>query len=119
MMQRLLCSRSRPDLKALRTVAVTLDDAGPAATITPIGAWGPWINGGAWLTVGSQPVDLLDRDLSGVRATINQHRAGEVGRYDQPGHPHGFISAIDMISSSQDVDGSLSSNPRRGLVDLV
>lgn len=84
------------DIKALRAVAVALDDAGPAATVTAIGAWGPWINGGAWLTVESRPVDLLYRDLCRVRATIDQCRAGEVGRYYQPGHPHGFISVIYM-----------------------
>jgi hypothetical protein len=43
------------DIEALRAVAVGLDDSGPAATVTPIGGWGPWINGGGWLTVWGKP----------------------------------------------------------------
>jgi predicted nucleotidyltransferase len=84
------------DIDALGAVAAALDDAGPVATVTPIGGWGPWINGGGWLTVQGQSVDLLYRDLSRIRSVVDECRAGEVGRYYQPGHPHAFITAIYM-----------------------
>ena len=84
------------DIDALRVVAVGLDDRGPAATVTPIGGWGPWINGGGWLTIGGRPVDLLYRDLSRVRRGVDECRAGEFGCHYQPGHPHAFITAIYM-----------------------
>lgn len=82
------------DIAALRVVVAALDDRGPAAEITEIGGWGPWINGGGWLTVGGTRVDLLYRDLTRVRAVVDECRAGEVGCYFQPGHPHGFVTAI-------------------------
>src|SRR5215470_8955423 len=55
------------DVDAFRAVAVGLDDSGPAATVTPIGGWGPWINGGGWLTIRGQAVDVLYRDLNKIR----------------------------------------------------
>ena len=64
--------------------------------VTAIGEWGPWINGGAWLTVDGTRVDLLYRDLGKVRAVIEACRAGRIERVYQPGHPHAFVSAIYM-----------------------
>lgn len=77
----------------LRKVVVGLDDAGPAASVTPIGAWGQWINGGGWLTVDGVRVDLLYRDLQRVRAVIADCREGRIERHYQPGHPHAFVSS--------------------------
>jgi hypothetical protein len=82
------------DMAALRIAVVSLDDRGAAAEITNIGGWGPWINGGGWLTVAGTRVDLLYRDHFRVRAVIDECRAGQVGCYFQAGHPHGFITAI-------------------------
>jgi hypothetical protein len=84
------------DIDALRAVVVGLDDSGPAATVTPIGGWGPWINGGGWLTIQGQSVDVLYRDLSKIRGVIAECRAGEFGRHYQPGHPHAFVTTIYM-----------------------
>src|SRR5512145_3565151 len=47
------------DLIALERVAAEIDDSHRAGLITPIGGWGPWINGGGWLTVQLQAVDFL------------------------------------------------------------
>jgi hypothetical protein len=76
-------------LEAIRPV---VDDPAHAA-VTGIGAWGPWINGGAWLSIDRHKVDLLYRDLDQVGAAIAQCRAGQIGMHYQPGHPHGFCSA--------------------------
>jgi Nucleotidyltransferase domain len=84
------------DINALRAVVVGLDDSGPAATVTPIGGWGAWINGGGWLSIRGHPVDVLYRDLSRIRRVIDECRAGEFGRHYQPGHPHAFITTIYM-----------------------
>ena len=67
-----------------------------SSSVTAIGEWGPWINGGAWLTVEGKRVDLLYRDLDRVRAVIEACQAGRIERVYQPGHPHAFISAIYM-----------------------
>lgn len=71
------------------------------SSVTAIGEWGPWINGGAWLTVDGQRVDLLYRDLGKVRAVIEDCRAGKIERVYQPGHPHAFVSAIYMGEVAQ------------------
>jgi predicted nucleotidyltransferase len=54
------------NLAALSEVATRLDDQHRVDVITDIGGWGPWINGGGWLTIHSQPVDFLYRDLEKV-----------------------------------------------------
>lgn len=79
-------------LQAVRTFA----DKPEAAEVTPIGGWGPWIVGGGWLTVEGRKVDLLYRNIEAVSDVIEQCRAGEIGMHYQPGHPHGFCTAIWM-----------------------
>src|SRR5581483_3438762 len=66
------------------------------AQVTPIGGWGPWIVGGVWLTVAGRKVDLLYRNIEAVAETIEKCRAGEIDIHYQPGHPHGFCTAIWM-----------------------
>src|ERR1700755_1924065 len=67
-----------------------------AAQVTPIGGWGPWIVGGGWLSVSGRKVDLLYRNIDDVAGVIAKCRAGEIEMHYQPGHPHGFCSAIWM-----------------------
>jgi hypothetical protein len=83
-----------PDLAALAQVAAALDDNPRPDLITPLGGWGPWINGGGWLRVQGQPVDLLYRDLGRVAQVVEDCCAGRVEIFYQVGHPHGFVNAI-------------------------
>ncbi len=85
-----------PSTAALTDLARELDDRHPADVVTAIGAWGPWINGGAWLQIEGQRVDWLYRDLDLVRRTMADCRAGHVACHYQPGHPHGFLTHIYM-----------------------
>jgi hypothetical protein len=62
--------------------------------VTGIGGWGPWVNGGGWLTVDGEPVDLLYRDLDRVEQVIGEVREGRFDSAYHVGHPHGFISTI-------------------------
>ncbi|GLR86489.1 nucleotidyltransferase domain-containing protein [Bradyrhizobium iriomotense] len=84
------------DTDGLQRVARRLADDPEATAVTSIGEWGPWIVGGAWLTIEGQKVDLLYRNIDAVRRTIEACRAGQVSMNYQPGHPHGFCSAIWM-----------------------
>ena len=79
-------------LQAVRQFA----DAPDAAQVTPIGGWGPWIVGGGWLSVAGQKVDLLYRNIDDVADTIEKCRSGAIEIHYQPGHPHGFCTAIWM-----------------------
>ncbi|MBN9087699.1 MAG: nucleotidyltransferase domain-containing protein [Reyranella sp.] len=83
------------DTGRLAKAAMLLPGAA-SSSVTAIGDWGPWINGGAWLTVGGQRVDLLYRELGKVRGVIEACCAGRIERVYQPGHPHAFVSAIYM-----------------------
>jgi predicted nucleotidyltransferase len=84
------------DVAALGRVAAEIDDRDEAATVTPIGGWGPWIDGGGWLVIDEMRVDLLYRDLARVTKVIDDCHAGRVEVAYQPGHPHAFVSAIYM-----------------------
>jgi hypothetical protein len=83
------------DVGRLAKAAMMLPGAA-SSSVTALGEWGPWINGGAWLNVDGRRVDLLYRDLGKVRAVIEACRAGKVERAYQPGHPHAFVSSIYM-----------------------
>jgi predicted nucleotidyltransferase len=106
------------DVAALGKIAAGLDDRGAAASVTPLGGWGPWIDGGGWLVVGGAHVDLLYRDLDRVRQAIDDAHAGTVERFYQPGHPHAFLPTIYMGEAAcarllHDPAGSLATLQRR------
>ncbi|MBP3961506.1 nucleotidyltransferase domain-containing protein [Paenibacillus lignilyticus] len=84
------------DIAALSVVATELDDSGREELVTPIGGWGPWINGGGWLHIGGIAVDLLYRELDKVTAVAMDCQRGSLSVHYQPGHPHAFCSPIYM-----------------------
>lgn len=84
------------DVAALAEVVAVLDDRAAENLVTPLGGWGPWIDGGGWLLIGGVHVDLLYRDLGRVAAAIDDAHAGKVERFYQPGHPHAFLPTIYM-----------------------
>src|SRR5258708_5408773 len=88
---------ARPiDVATLGKVVADIDDRGAEAGVTPLGGWGPWIDGGGWLLIGGVHVDLLYRNLDRVAVAIDDAHAGKVERYYQPGHPHAFLPTIYM-----------------------
>ncbi len=75
------------DLTALGDLARRV--AGREAQVTRLGAWGPWVDGGAWLTIADVPVDWVYRDLERVRTAWDEARAGRYAFHAQVGHPLG------------------------------
>jgi Nucleotidyltransferase domain len=65
--------------------------AGPQANVTEPGAWGPWVNGGAWLTIADTAVDWLYRDLDRVHLSCQNALQGRVDFHFQVGHPMGVL----------------------------
>ncbi|MCA1548109.1 nucleotidyltransferase domain-containing protein [Bradyrhizobium sp. BRP19] len=88
--------KSALDTGRLLAAAKTIADDPAATTVTPVGEWGPWVVGGAWLSVEGRKVDLLYRDADAVEAVMESCGAGAVTMDYQPGHPHGFCSTIWM-----------------------
>src|SRR5262245_13982300 len=79
-------------IESVRELAGAVNDT-PGPVVTDFYGWGPWVNGGAWLTIGGQRVDLLYRSLEHVERVIADAEAGryEVHYLQQP--PFGFFSA--------------------------
>jgi|WetSurSiteA1Bulk_404760.scaffolds.fasta_scaffold25111_2 predicted nucleotidyltransferase len=82
------------DTKQLNQIATEMDDDHRKDLVTEPGGWGPWINGGGWLTIQGQAVDLIYRDLYKVTRVILEALDGRFEMAYQPGHPQGFPSYI-------------------------
>lgn len=74
-------------------LAEALNDT-PSPVVAGLYEWGPWVNGGAWLTVRGHRVDLLYRSLEQLDRVITDSTAGryDVHHLQQP--PFGFFSGI-------------------------
>jgi hypothetical protein len=77
------------DLDAVAEVASGW--TGHPETIAGRGGWGPWVEGGVWLTVDGIPVDLILRDVARVTEQCARATQGEFAFHAQPGHPLGFL----------------------------
>jgi predicted nucleotidyltransferase len=78
-------------IQDIRELADSVNDsAGPV--VSEFYGWGPWVNGGAWLTVNGQRVDFIYRNLEHVERVIAEAEAGryELHYLQQP--PFGFFS---------------------------
>ncbi|THF87000.1 nucleotidyltransferase domain-containing protein [Deinococcus sp. KSM4-11] len=76
-------------MAALNALCADLDDSGVATASDP-GGWGPWVNGGAWLTIQGRRVDIIYRELGRVAHSVQEAREGRVTLHVQMGHPHGI-----------------------------
>jgi hypothetical protein len=65
------------------------DVAGPAAQVTAPGEWGPWVDGGGWLTVDGSAVDWIYRDVGRVERAWSDAEQGRYAFHVQAGHPLG------------------------------
>jgi predicted GNAT family N-acyltransferase/predicted nucleotidyltransferase len=96
----LLYRDARPlDVAAVRALAARWNDA-PDPVVSGLYEWGPWVNGGAWLTLRGRRVDLLYKSLDRIEETIAAARAGrhEVHFWQQP--PFGFWSGTLLGESA-------------------
>lgn len=84
------------DTDRLAMVVKEIADDPGATTVTRYDEWGSWIVGGAWLSIEGQKVDLLYRHADNVERVVKACQRGTVLMAYQPGHPHGFCSAIWM-----------------------
>lgn len=90
------------DIAGLERAAQALNDEGASRDyagggrplMTELGGWGPWVDGGGWLTVGGEAVDILYRSAARVTGTIADCREGRFECAYHYGHPHGFISTM-------------------------
>lgn len=96
----LLYRDARPiDVAALRALAARWNDIADPV-VTGLYEWGPWVNGGAWLTLRGRRVDLLYRSLDRVEQEIDAAGTGrhEIHFAQQP--PFGFWSGTLLGESA-------------------
>jgi hypothetical protein len=79
----------RPPLDGAALAALARQVAGPDAQVTEPGAWGPWVDGGGWLTIAGTAVDWLYRDVDRVHRSWTDAEAGRYAFHAQIGHPLG------------------------------
>ncbi|MFI7704946.1 nucleotidyltransferase domain-containing protein [Nonomuraea sp. NPDC049480] len=82
--------RGRLAVDELRALAREL--TGEPTDVTEPGGWGPWVDGGGWLTVDGWRVDWIYRDLDRVHRIWRDCREGRYEIGVQVGHPLGFYS---------------------------
>ena len=78
-------------IQSVRELAEAVNDSAEPV-VTNFYEWGPWVNGGAWLTIRGQRVDFIYRNLEHVERVIAEAEAGryELHYLQQP--PFGFFS---------------------------
>ena len=76
-----------------RSVATARSDRAEPELTEP-GEWGPWVDGGGWLTIDGLPVDWIYRDIDRVRQSAERAIAGELAFHFQVGHPFGFPDVV-------------------------
>lgn len=109
----ILYSEADPfSIQNLRELAEGVNDT-PGPVVTDFYGWGPWVNGGAWLTIGGQRVDFIYRSIEHLKRVLVDARAGryELDYAQQP--PFGFFSAtylgeIEVCVPLFDPDGRLA-----------
>lgn len=79
-------------IPGLRDLAENVNDT-PGPVVTDVHGWGPWVNGGAWLTVGGQRVDFVYRDLEHLERVIAEAEAGRYEFYSAL-PPFGFFGPV-------------------------
>ncbi|GEK79586.1 nucleotidyltransferase domain-containing protein [Agrococcus baldri] len=115
--------RGAVDEAAIAGLAQEWSDASaPPARWTPSGAWGPWVDGGAWLVVDGTRVDWIRRDLDRVEAQWQRAQRGELAFHAQPGHPHGFLDVAycgELALGRMLADPSGALEERRGRMQAM
>ena len=106
------------DAKRLQLLAQSLAEARSGderPTVTQPGEWGPWVDGGGWLSIGGMAVDWIYRDLDRVQALARQAQDGRFGFHFQVGHP---LGVPDFAYAGEVALGVVLADPSGELTDL-
>ncbi len=101
------------DLASLQALADRTSSA--QVDVVGFGGWGPWVEGGAWLTVDDTAVDWILRDVDRVAAQVARARRGEYAFHAQLGHPLGFL---DVAYAGEVALGLPLADPGERLAEL-
>ena len=79
----------RPPLDVAALGRLAREVSGQAVEVTEPGGWGPWVDGGGWLTVDGVRVDWIYRNIDRVQRAWTDAQAGRFSFHRQPGHQLG------------------------------
>src|SRR5258708_15001679 len=66
------------DIHQIRSIASLLNDI-PNPTVTDLGGWGTWVNGGAWVTIGGPRAGLVFRNFDFFFSNLDYFNASHGG----------------------------------------
>lgn len=89
--------------------------AGPDARVTAPGEWGPWVDGGGWLSISGTAVDWIYRDLDRVHAAWRHADPGFFTFHAQRGHP---LGVPDFAYAGEVALGVVLADPTGELTEL-
>ncbi|OJF12959.1 nucleotidyltransferase domain-containing protein [Couchioplanes caeruleus] len=105
----------RPPLDVAALNALAREVAGPHAKVTAPGEWGPWVDGGGWLTVDGAAVDWIYRDLDRVARAAEEAERGRYAFHTQAGHP---LGVADFAYAGEVALGVILADPSGELAAL-
>ncbi len=85
------------------------------ARLTGLGGWGPWVDGGGWLTIDETAVDWIYRDLDRVQRSWELARRGTFDFHFQVGHP---LGVPDFAYAGEVALGRMLADPSGELTEL-
>lgn len=87
------------DLDAIKLVAKKHSNINEEPTVTGFYEWGPWVNGGAWISNSASDVDFIYRSIEHVQSTIEQAKEGKWENHFEQQPPYGFSSIIYLAET--------------------
>lgn len=78
-------------LDDVRAIAREVNDT-PNPVVSDFYEWGPWVNGGSWLSVQGQAVDFLYKNVDQLEHVISEAQAGRYDHHFGQQPPFGFYS---------------------------
>lgn len=106
------------DVDKLQALADALATARPDQArpkVTRPGAWGPWVDGGGWLTIDGMAVDWIYRDLDRVHRSWETAQEGTFDFHFQIGHP---LGVPDFAYAGEVALGAILADPDDELAGL-
>jgi len=90
------------EIEKIKTIASKFSNK-DLPTVTGFYEWGPWVNGGAWITTANGEVDLLYKNINQIVKTIDDAKNGvwENSFDQQP--PYGFSSIIFLAETRNSI----------------
>ncbi len=101
----------------IRRIAAQVNDTADPV-VTNFYRWGPWVNGGAWLTVRGQRVDFLYRSIDHIERVVEECQKGvfQSDFYQQPPcgfHSYVYLAETDVCAVLHDEEGIIAALKRR------